>query len=473
MKNARGFVGWGCGFLFIFQAFTVQATGVWDRIRKENELSVVSLYCDSMAPFGDESSGRKFGAGFVVDAAKGWIATNQIVTRTGKLSAARVKFSNAFTIDAKLKYYDATHNFSIMEIDPAKVPFRLRQVKLGSISELRDGSEVMSISYDWNEDVTSHMGTIRRLFKLSSPNFLGRHSHHLDTGGDFKDESYGSPIISKNGNIVAIHSWGDTGKNLSRELRIEYVADALRSLRAGKIPPRGDLQVALTSESRDAAIDYFNLSKEEADRHPDTSEYLRVDRILPGSDAERQLTVRDLIISVQGKSDATPVFIGRDSYLFDKKVDENVTGSIKLFVNRDGEFKEVVLPVADAEAEKIRAYAEIGGATLHNVTAAIGLKYAYAPAGVYISSRSPVSMFSRLGIRPVIFGVNGNEVRNLDEFISLARTLKVGSSIHLFSCDLTSGDFNPTCKFADVNTDREPLRVFTRTSPESSWQESR
>lgn len=105
---------------------------------------VVNIETSSEVVFGTQSPGTGFATGFIVDAEQGIIATNQHVTGTSP-SQVKVSFFDGSFTEAKVLYYDPTHDFGFYKINPDDVQFELREVTLGSWPSLQLGDEVLLI----------------------------------------------------------------------------------------------------------------------------------------------------------------------------------------------------------------------------------------------------------------------------------------------------------------------------------------
>ena len=146
-----------------------------------------------------ESSGRRSGTGFIVDAARGIIATNRHVLGT---SPARYKivFEDGATAEAKAWFYDAWHDFGFLQLDADPERPALKELKLGDSFALKEQQDVLMIGNNDAQEYSVKFGKTTNLWLCKDR----RHSATLQTSFDRAGGSSGSPVFNAAGEVVAI-----------------------------------------------------------------------------------------------------------------------------------------------------------------------------------------------------------------------------------------------------------------------------
>ena len=140
---------------------------------------VVNIETASQIVFETESKGVGFATGFIVDAERGIIATNQHVMGSSP-SYVKINFYEGSFTEAKMLYYDPTHDFGFYKIDPATVQFPLQAVELGMWKEIALGDELLLIGNNDKEEYSIKFGTVANL----NVNKGDRHSSYIHTTFD-------------------------------------------------------------------------------------------------------------------------------------------------------------------------------------------------------------------------------------------------------------------------------------------------
>ena len=155
---------------------------------------VVNVETSSEVVFETESKGTNFATGFIVDAERGLIVTNRHVTGSSP-SYVKINFYNGSFTEAKMLYYDPTHDFGFYKIDPDEVLFELQAVQLGSWRDLALGDELLLIGNNEKEEYSIKFGTVANL----NVNKGDRHSSYIHTTFDRTGGSSGSPCLEHKG----------------------------------------------------------------------------------------------------------------------------------------------------------------------------------------------------------------------------------------------------------------------------------
>ena len=191
----------------------------WSPHIEEYKPMVVNIETASEIVFGLESKGISFATGFIIDSERGIIATNQHVTGSSP-SYVKINFHDGSFTQARLLYYDPTHDFGFYQIDPETVLFDMKSVSLGSWRNLSIGEDLLLIGNNEKEEYSIKYGNVANL----NVDKGDRHSSYLHTTFDRTGGSSGSPVWNTSGEVVAIHARGtDTS---SFELPIDYLKSA-------------------------------------------------------------------------------------------------------------------------------------------------------------------------------------------------------------------------------------------------------
>ena len=430
---------------------------------------VVNVETSSEVVFEMEGKGTSFATGFVVDAEHGIIATNQHVTGTSP-SYVKINFHDGSFTEARILYYDPTHDFGFYQIDPAEVEFELQAVELGEWDSLALGDELLLIGNNEKEEYSIKFGTVANL----NVNKGDRHSSYIHTTFDRTGGSSGSPVWNTAGEVIAVHARGtDTS---SFELPIDYLVDALEFIRNKVSIQRGEIGVDLELVSIGEAIKHFNfpaeLRKEIGPSKAGTPKVIQIESIVPKTTGVPILRASDIIYRVNNKP------IKDDLYTFDAVLNRNVGESVNLNVYRNGENLSLDVPVEDLESKKVRRFVRFGGAIFHDITPKLRRTLFLDADGVYLPHAVAGSSFSRVGVQErngnskvVILDINGKQIRNLDDFIEACKTITDGQHTYVVVRDFNLFDSSPKPKSLTVNLKFGPLQQFEWNQEVLDWDE--
>ena len=430
---------------------------------------VVNVETSSEVVFEMEGKGTSFATGFVVDAEHGIIATNQHVTGTSP-SYVKINFHDGSFTEARILYYDPTHDFGFYQLDPAAVEFDLQAVALGEWDSLALGDELLLIGNNEKEEYSIKFGTVANL----NVNKGDRHSSYIHTTFDRTGGSSGSPVWNTAGEVIAVHARGtDTS---SFELPIDYLVDALEFIRNKVSIQRGEIGVDLELVSIGEAIKHFNfpaeLRKEIGPSKAGTPKVIQIESIVPKTTGVPILRASDIIYRVNNKP------IKDDLYTFDAVLNRNVGESVNLNVYRNGENLSLDVPVEDLESKKVRRFVRFGGAIFHDITPKLRRTLFLDADGVYLPHAVAGSSFSRVGVQErngnskvVILDINGKQIRNLDDFIEACKTITDGQHTYVVVRDFNLFDSSPKPKSLTVNLKFGPLQQFEWNQEILDWDE--
>ena len=459
--------------LAIFLLFTLvtnaDAAHNWTEQIAAFKPMVVNVETSSEVVFETEAKGTSFATGFVVDAERGIIATNRHVTGSSP-AYVKINFHDGSFTEARILYYDPTHDFGFYQIDPAEVDFELQAVEFGEWGKLSLGDELLLIGNNEKEEYSIKFGTIANL----NVNKGDRHSSYIHTTFDRTGGSSGSPVWNTEGKVIAIHARGtDTS---SFELPIDYLYDALKLIRNKMSIQRGEIGVDLELVSIGEAIKHFNfpedLRKEIGPSKAGTPKVIQIESIVPRTTGERLLRASDIIYRINDE------LIKDHLYTFDAVLNQNVGKNVTLNIYRNGDNLSLDIPVEDLEAKKVRRFVRFGGAVFHDITPQLRRILFLEADGVYLPHAVAGSSFSRVGLQErngnskvVVLDINGKQIRNLDDFIEACKTITDGQHTYVVVRDFNLFDSSPTPKSLTVNLKFGPLQQFEWDQEALDWEE--
>ncbi len=429
---------------------------------------VVNVETSSEVVFETESKGTNFATGFIVDAERGLIVTNRHVTGSSP-SYVKINFYNGSFTEAKMLYYDPTHDFGFYKIDPDEVLFELQAVQLGSWRDLALGDELLLIGNNEKEEYSIKFGTVANL----NVNKGDRHSSYIHTTFDRTGGSSGSPVWNTKGEVIAIHARGtDTS---SFELPINYVIDALKQIQSGTPIQRGEIGVDLELISIGEAIKHFGLPEasraEIGPSEAGTPKVIQIESIIPKTTGGANLRASDIIYRINEK------LIRDDLYTFDAILNENVERSVALDIYRNGKGLTVEVPTEDLEMKKVRRFVRFAGSIFHDITPNLRQMLYFEADGVYLPHAVAGSSFSRVGMRErngnskvVILEINGRAIKNLDDFIGACTEISDGQHTYVVIRDFNLFDSSPTPRSLTINLKFGPLEVFEWNEGKLDWE---
>lgn len=444
--------------LFVLGAAVPLAAEIAEGLVARLKPVVVNIECSTVVGLNGDSQGQGKATGFIVDAKRGIIATNQHVTGSSPVQV-KIVFENGQSTEARLLHYDAWHDFGFFQIDPAKLDFPLQQAVLGDSATLHEQDDVFMIGNNDAQEYSVKFGKMTNLVLDKG----SRHSASLQSSFDRAGGSSGSPVFNARGEVVAIHFAGtDT---TSFELRIEYLKDALAQLAGGGRVKRGDVGLVLTLKLLSDAEKHFHLPPELAKSvkalRPDLKRMIIVNGRVPRTPAHDQFLPGDLILSVNGEK------IGDDLYRFDRLVDSRTGDAVEIEAVRNGRRFKARLAVRDAEAAKVNRFVQFAGGVFQEQTPDIRLHGGFETDGVFLGRADPGSPMSGVSSYTLIEGINGTPTPDLNAFIAVVRTLKDKDHIYLLVRNARGADLRAVQVTLDLKF--LPLKISHWSQPELDW----
>ena len=146
-----------------------------------------------------DNKGSFTGAGFLIDAKRGWIVTNAHVSSRNPESL-EIAFKDKSFIDAKLLFVDRYLDLAVLKIPPQTIPKKTKPAALNCDNWPKIGSEVGAYGHPLSLDFSVTTGIISGL--------RYRHNRYwIQTDAAINTGNSGGPLIStKTGKIIGINA---------------------------------------------------------------------------------------------------------------------------------------------------------------------------------------------------------------------------------------------------------------------------
>ncbi|MEM7292405.1 MAG: PDZ domain-containing protein [Pseudomonadota bacterium] len=393
----------------------------WSQTLTRIANSVVALEVARVRPFDFSEQGISTATGFVVDAENGIILTNRHVIGSGPLTATAT-FQNQERVTVVPLYRDPVHDFGFFRFQPTDLERIAPESLVLRPDKAATGLDIRVVGSDGGEQLSILAGTIARLDR-PVPNY-GRYSYndfntfYMQAASSTSGGSSGSPVIDVDGNVVALNAAANSNTASSFFLPLDRIVRALDLLREDKTIARGTMQTLFHHQPfrqlRRIGLQADVESKVRS-HDPDTTGMLVVGQVIAGGVAMGLLEEGDILFSINDQ--AVTQFVRLEALL-----DSHVGEMVKVQVQRQLVQREFEIPIADFHALQPDAMVEVGGAILHNMTLQAARATNKAQEGVLLADRG--YMFARANMSPgaVIVEINGQPMRNLDDFIELLQS---------------------------------------------------
>ncbi len=382
---------------------------------------VVSIKVDSTRAFDTEWNQSTQATGFVVDAERGLILTNRHVVTPGPVRAEAL-FTNQEEVELWAVYRDPVHDFGFYRYDPADLKY-IEPVELKlDPAAAQVGREIQVVGNDAGEQLSFLSGTLARLDRPAPSygrgNYNDFNTFYLQAASGTSGGSSGSPVISIDGNVVALNAGAASQAASSFFLPLDRVQRALELLQAGEPVTRGTLETVFVHLAFDELRRLGLRDSTEADIRREFSGQtgmLVVDEIIPGGVADGRLQVGDIVVQVNGNFVTN--FVPLASVL-----DGSVGRAVQLVVERYGEVMDVEVEVRDLHEITPREYISFGDAVAHDLSYQQARHVNREIEGVYIANPGYVMANAAIPRGSVITSVGEDTVRHLDDLeIALAQ----------------------------------------------------
>lgn len=370
-----------------------------------------SPFCQDGSPFqsspfcqgggaGDDSQGggqqQKFmalGSGVIIDAAKGYVVTNNHVVDNA--NSIKVQLSDGRKFDAKVVGKDPRSDIALIQIQDPK---NLTAIKIADSDALRVGDYTVAIGnpFGLGETVTSGIVSALGRSGLNAENY----ENFIQTDAAINRGNSGGALVNLNGELIGINTaiLAPDGGNIGIGFAIP--SNMVKNLTAqmvqyGKVK-RGELGILGTELNSELA----KAMKVDAQRGAFVSQ------VMPNSSAAKAgIKAGDVITSLNGKPISS--FAALRAEVGSMPIGSKVT----LGLLRDGKPVNVSLELQQSSQNQVDSstiFSGIEGAEMSNKG---------ADKGVVVNNVKANSPAARIGLKKgdVIMGANQQPVKNIAE----------------------------------------------------------
>ncbi|EMB4292109.1 serine endoprotease DegP [Enterobacter roggenkampii] len=370
-----------------------------------------SPFCQDGSPFqsspfcqgggaGDDSQGggqqQKFmalGSGVIIDAAKGYVVTNNHVVDNA--SSIKVQLSDGRKFDAKVVGKDPRSDIALIQIQDPK---NLTAIKIADSDALRVGDYTVAIGnpFGLGETVTSGIVSALGRSGLNAENY----ENFIQTDAAINRGNSGGALVNLNGELIGINTaiLAPDGGNIGIGFAIP--SNMVKNLTAQMVQygqvKRGELGILGTELNSELA----KAMKVDAQRGAFVSQ------VMPNSSAAKAgIKAGDVITSLNGKPISS--FAALRAEVGSMPIGSKVT----LGLLRDGKAVNVSLELQQSSQNQVDSstiFSGIEGAELSNKG---------ADKGVVVNNVKANSPAARIGLKKgdVIMGANQQPVKNIAE----------------------------------------------------------
>lgn len=370
-----------------------------------------SPFCQDGSPFqsspfcqgggaGDDSQGggqqQKFmalGSGVIIDAAKGYVVTNNHVVDNA--STIKVQLSDGRKFDAKVVGKDPRSDIALIQIQDPK---NLMAIKLADSDALRVGDYTVAIGnpFGLGETVTSGIVSALGRSGLNAENY----ENFIQTDAAINRGNSGGALVNLNGELIGINTaiLAPDGGNIGIGFAIP--SNMVKNLTAQMVQygqvKRGELGILGTELNSELA----KAMKVDAQRGAFVSQ------VMPNSSAAKAgIKAGDVITSLNGKPISS--FAALRAEVGSMPIGSKVT----LGLLRDGKPVNVSLELQQSSQNQVDSstiFSGIEGAEMSNKG---------ADKGVVVNNVKANSPAARIGLKKgdVIMGANQQPVKNIAE----------------------------------------------------------
>ncbi|WP_145521270.1 serine endoprotease DegP [Yersinia aldovae] len=345
---------------------------------------------------------RSLGSGVIIDAAKGYVVTNNhVVDNATKIN---VKLSDGRSYEAKVIGKDPRTDIALLQLKDAK---NLTAIKIADSDQLRVGDYTVAIGnpYGLGETVTSGIVSALGRSGLNVENY----ENFIQTDAAINRGNSGGALINLNGELIGINTaiLAPDGGNIGIGFAIP--SNMVKNLTSQMVEfgqvKRGELGIMGTELNSELA----KAMKVDAQKGAFISQ------VIPKSAAAKAgIKAGDVIVSMNGK--AINSFAGFRAEIGTLPVGSKMT----LGLLRDGKPINVEVTLEQSSQTQVDSgnlYTGIEGAELSN-TDVNGKK------GVKVDSVKAGTAAARIGLKKgdVIMGINQQPVQNLGELRKILDT---------------------------------------------------
>ena len=370
-----------------------------------------SPFCQDGSPFqsspfcqgggaGDDSQGggqqQKFmalGSGVIIDAAKGYVVTNNHVVDNA--SSIKVQLSDGRKFDAKVVGKDPRSDIALIQIQDPK---NLTAIKIADSDALRVGDYTVAIGnpFGLGETVTSGIVSALGRSGLNAENY----ENFIQTDAAINRGNSGGALVNLNGELIGINTaiLAPDGGNIGIGFAIP--SNMVKNLTAQMVQygqvKRGELGILGTELNSELA----KAMKVDAQRGAFVSQ------VMPNSSAAKAgIKAGDVITSLNGKPISS--FAALRAEVGSMPIGSKVT----LGLLRDGKAVNVSLELQQSSQN------QVDSSTIFSGIEGVEMSNKGADKGVVVNNVKANSPAARIGLKKgdVIMGANQQPVKNIAE----------------------------------------------------------
>lgn len=352
------------------------------------------------------------GSGVIIDAAKGYVLTNNhVINHAQKIS---VQLNDGREFDAKLIGGDDQSDIALIQLQNAS---NLTQIQIADSDKLRVGDFVVAVGNPFGLGQTATSGIVSALGR-SGLNLEG-FENFIQTDASINRGNSGGALLNLNGELIGINTailapgGGSVGIGFAIPANMAQTL-AKQLMQSGEVK-RGLLGIKGTEMSADIAK-AFNLN---------TQRGAFVSEVLPNSgSAKAGIKAGDVIVSLNGRP------LNSFAELRSRIATTEPGTKVKLGLLRDGKAQEVEVTLDKSTSSSASAdiiAPALQGATLSDGQLKDGTK------GITINSVEKGSAAAQAGLQKddVIVGVNRARVSSIAEMRKLLESKPAIIALHI------------------------------------------
>ena len=360
---------------------------------------------------------RALGSGVIIDAAKGYIVTNNhVVEDMDKIS---VKLMDKRIFEATVVGSDPKSDLAVLQIEADN----LSQVDIGDSEKLRVGEWVIAIGSPFSDNL-SHTVTAGIISAMGRSDIISRENYEdfIQIDAAINPGNSGGALVDLNGKLIGINTAIATGgyersnRGVGFAIPVNMVNKVMNDLIDKGYVVRGWLGVAI-QEIDDSYAKALAL---------DTRDGALISNVANSSPADNAgLITGDVILEFNDVS------INNSSHLKNVVSSSEPGKRYKVDIIRDGRRKSIYVKLGELPNEPQMAFMETDksstlGITVQDLNNSLRKHYNLSPDddGVVVTEMDKNSEAFRSGIREgdIIIRVGTNNVRDSNDFKDLIRT---------------------------------------------------